>query len=355
MGRWVLDLEDGRLSAGHASANLTPKSAAVLACLIRHAGTVVSRDQILLEVWKEVHVSPDLVREYIFELRRALNDNPKKPKFIETVGRRGFRMIGDVSLRSDAQCVVSSPDTDDQEHPESLIRQRPEMPVVKFCRSKDGVSLAHAISGAGYPLLFAGSWMTHIEMDWDSPAYGDYLRHLSSRFRVIRYDQRGNGLSQWADVDIAFDRMVEDMEAVMDVYDFEKVAIWGMSQGASVSVAYAVRHPHRVSHLILNGGYARGRRQRGNDKDRQESEALVNLIRNNWGNDNPAIRQTLTTMVIHSDRDSVAPISEGKYLAANIPGATFQQLSSRNHMMFAQEEDFQTLISSIDNFIHDPN
>ena len=243
--------------------------------------------------------------------------------------------------------------------------------------------------------------MTHVEMDWDSPAYGDYVSHLSDRFQVIRYDQRGNGLSQWADVDIAFDRMVEDMEAVMDAYRFEKVAILGMSQGASVSIAYAVRHPHRVSHLVLNGGYARGRRQRGNDRDREESEALVNLIRNNWGNDNPAIRQTLTTLfmpdaskqemewfntfqkvcgpseniaqfrtvfdemnvsgllskvsvptlVLHSDRDSVAPVSEGKYLAANIPGAVFQQLSSRNHMLFAREPDFPTLLSSIESFI----
>ncbi|KIC14076.1 hypothetical protein RA20_21635 [Leisingera sp. ANG-Vp] len=227
------------------------------------------------------------------------------------------------------------------------------------------------------------------------------MRHLSDSFSVIRYDQRGNGLSEWVDVDISFERMVDDMEVVIDTYDYEKVAILGLSQGASVSVAYALRHPGRISHLLLSGGYSRGRRQRGNEAEIEESKALVNLIRNSWGNENPAIRQILTsmfmpdatkeemqwfnefqricgpaeniaqfralfddinvasllpkvsvpTLVLHSNRDAIAPLSEGKLLASEIPGASFVQLNSPNHLLFATEPDFDRMIASIDDFI----
>lgn len=389
---WELDLNDGSLSSDDVASTLSPKAAAVLGALIANPGTVLSREDILKEVWQGLNVSPDLVREYIFEIRKALNDDARKPKFVETVGRRGFRLIGSVSITSDE---VRSSTT-------SFIPARPNpMPLVKFCHSADGTSIAHAQSGDGYPLLISGSWMTHLEQDWENPAFGDYIRHLSDRFSVIRYDQRGNGLSQWDNVDINFDRMVDDMEVVVDAYGHEKVAILGLSQGASVSIAYALRNPQRISHLILSGGYARGRRQRGNSADIEESEALVNLIRNSWGNENPAIRQILTTLfmpdaskdemewfnefqklcgpagniaqfralfddmnvtqllpkvaiptlVLHSDRDAVAPLSEGKFLATQIPGASFVQLNSPNHLLFASEQDFPKMITSIQDFI----
>lgn len=391
MQNWVLDQEDGKLSSASGAIQLSPKSAAVLTCLIQHAGQIVSRNQILDEVWGDIHVSPDLVREYIHELRRALGDKASAPKFIETVGRRGFRLIGTVAIKSNTTFADPNPG-----------RRKPDpMPEIQYCNSHDGAKIAHAVSGKGYPLLFSGSWMTHLELDWDSPSYGDYLRHLSERFQVIRYDQRGNGLSQWHDLALDFEPMVDDMEVVMDAYGFDNVAILGMSQGASVSIAYAIRHPERVSHLILNGGYARGRKQRGSPADHAQSDALVSLIQNSWGNENPAIRQTLTTLfmpdatqvqmqwfnefqrqcgpadniarfrslfddinvahllpqvtvpthIIHSDGDSVAPLSEGRYLADNIPGASFELLNSPNHMMFAHEPDFEKLISGIEGFV----
>ncbi len=398
MKQWVLNLEDGSLSSGRETSTLTPKAASVLKCIINSEGVVISRDQILDEVWGDLNVSPDLVREYIFEIRKALKDSARQPQYIETVGRRGFRQIGPVSIQPTD--TVQAPVNVDVAN---VSGGRPkQMPTVRFCRSTDGTSIAHAVSGDGYPLLFSGSWMTHLEMDWESPAYGDYISYLSGRFQVIRYDQRGNGLSQWSNVNLTFDRMVDDMEVVAETYGYEKVAILGMSQGASVAIAYALRNPGRVSHLVLNGGYARGRRHRGNEAEREESEALVSLIRNSWGNENPAIRQTLTTLfmpeasheqmqwfndfqklcgpgeniaefrnlfdnmdvskllpkitiptlVLHSDRDSVAPLSEGKFLASEIPGASFVQLNSPNHMLFASEEHFTRLMDSIETFIN---
>lgn len=398
MTKWVLSLEDGSLSSGDDLSRLSPKASDVLVCLINDTGTVLSRDHILQAVWPGLHVSPDLVRENIFEIRKALGDDASEPRFIETVGRRGFRLIGPVSIQSRnraSECAV-----DDQ--PTRSSHRLGQMSVAKFCTSRDGTSIAHTVSGEGYPLLMSGSWMSHLDMDWESPAYGDYIRHLSDRFQVIRYDQRGNGLSQWGDVDISFERMVDDMELIVETYGHEKIAILGMSQGASVAIAYAFRQPDRVSHLVLQGGYARGRKHRGNDADREESEALVSLIRHSWGNENPAIRQTLTTLfmpdaskeqmqwfnnfqklcgpaenmarfratfddmnvtrllskitaptlVLHSDRDSVAPLSEGKLLASKIQNSSFVQLNSANHMLFETERDFAKMIKNIDKFIN---
>jgi pimeloyl-ACP methyl ester carboxylesterase len=195
--------------------------------------------------------------------------------------------------------------------------------------------------------------------------------------------------------------MVDDLERVIDCYDLEKVAIFGPSQAASVSIAYSVRHSDRVSHLILYGGYARGRRRRSNPEAAAESEALVTLIRQGWGADNPAFRQTMTTLfmpdaspeeiawfndfqktcgpaeniarfremfdemdvsglldqvriptlVIHCSEDSVAPISEGKFLASRISGAQFVMLKSKNHMLFENEPAFPIFVQSILDFL----
>ena len=273
--------------------------------------------------------------------------------------------------------------------------------AVRYCLSPDGASIAHAQVGNGYPLVFGGSWMSHLEMDWENPGWGHFVSHLARDYTVIRYDMRGNGMSDWHGIELSFDRMVDDMEAVMDCYDYDKVAIFGASQAASVSIAYIRRHPDKVSHLVLYGGYARGRRQRGNPEAAAESEALVTLIRQGWGQDNPAFRQTMTslfmpdasqeeanwfnefqktcgpgeniarfrelfdeidvsqllnglevpTLVIHCTGDSVAPISEGKFLASRISGAQFVMLNSKAHMLFENDPEFPRWLRSIRQFI----
>lgn len=272
--------------------------------------------------------------------------------------------------------------------------------AVRYCFSDDGTSIAHAQVGQGPPLVVGGSWMSHLEEDWNNPGFGHYLSHLALDFTVIRYDQRGNGMSDWDDVDIAFEKMVEDLACVIDCYEYEKVAIFAPSQAASVAVAYTTQHPERVSHLILQGGYARGRRRRGKADDAAESEALVTLIRQGWGRENPAIRQTMTslfmpnaskdeerwfnefqkacgpaeniarfremfdkvnvedlldkvaipTLVIHCVGDSVAPLSEGKLLASRIPGAEFVTLRSDSHMLFESDPEFPRFLRSVRDF-----
>jgi class 3 adenylate cyclase/pimeloyl-ACP methyl ester carboxylesterase len=273
--------------------------------------------------------------------------------------------------------------------------------AVRYLQSSDGVGIAYADVGNGHPMIFAGGWMTHLEKDWESPTMRYFLTHLSKSFRLIRFDQRGNGMSDWDNVEMSFERMVDDLERVIDSYDYKQVAIFGASQAASVSIGFAVRHPERVSHLVLHGGYARGRRCRGESGALAESEAMVTLIRQRWGADNPAFRQYMTslfmpdatqeeaawfnefqrtcgpgenmarfremfdamditellgqvrvpTLVLHCSGDAVAPISEGKFLASRIPGAQFVMLKSNNHMIFENEPDFAKFIQSIRNFV----
>lgn len=272
---------------------------------------------------------------------------------------------------------------------------------VRYCLSGDRVSIAHAQVGKGKPLVMAGSWMTHLEKDWENPGYGHYLKHLAKDFTIIRYDQRGNGMSDWDDVDISFDTMVGDLKSVIDCYGHKKIALFGASQGASVSIAYTTQHPERVSRLVLYGGYPRGRRRRGNPEAARESEALVTLIQQGWGRENPAFRQTMTslfmpdatqqendwfnefqkacgpganiarfremfdeidvtellekisvpTLVITCVGDSVAPLSEGKLLASRIPGAQFVTLNSDNHMILERDPEFPRFLSSVRNFL----
>jgi class 3 adenylate cyclase/pimeloyl-ACP methyl ester carboxylesterase len=272
---------------------------------------------------------------------------------------------------------------------------------VRYCMATDGISLAHSTVGGGYPMAIAGAWMTHLEREWNDPAWGNYLRGLGKHFQLIRYDQRGNGMSDWEGVDICFERMVDDLESVIDHYGHDQLAVWGNSQGAAVAAAYAARHPSRVSHLILYGGYARGRRQRNDPEATAESEALVTLIRQAWGRENPAIRQTMTslfmpdataeeaswfndfqracgpaeniakfrevfdsiditdvlsqikcpTLIVHCVGDSVAPFSEGKLLASRIPNAELVPLESNNHMMSERDPEFARLLEAVGRFM----
>lgn len=272
---------------------------------------------------------------------------------------------------------------------------------VRYCAAVDGISLAYSEVGEGYPLAVAGAWITHLEREWDDPGWRNYLQGLAQSFRLIRYDQRGNGMSDWDGVEISFERMVADLGTIVDRSGRDRVAIWGSSQGAAVAATYAAMHPDRVSRLILYGGYARGRRRRGDPEATAESEALVTLIRQSWGRDNPVIRQAVTslfmpdataeeqawfnnfqrdcgpagniaqfrevfdsiditnvlekiacpTLVIHCVGDAVAPLAEGRLLASRIPNADFVSLKSDSHMMTERDPEFPKMLEAVRQFM----
>jgi class 3 adenylate cyclase/pimeloyl-ACP methyl ester carboxylesterase len=273
---------------------------------------------------------------------------------------------------------------------------------IHFCQTRDGVQLAYARTGKGPPIVKTGNWMTHLEYDLESPIWRHLYRELSNGHTFIRYDARGNGLSDREVTDVSFERFVDDLETVVDAAGIDRFALLGVSQGCAVSVAYAVRHPERVSRLILFGGYPVGWKKRARTQaDKDAGEAMLTLMRLGWGQENAAFRQLFTsqfipggskeqadwfnelqrisatpddavrnlvangdtdvtallpqvsvpTLVMHSRHETRVPFESGRRLAAGIPGARFVPLESRNHLILEDEPAFPRFLEEIKSFL----
>ena len=271
-----------------------------------------------------------------------------------------------------------------------------------FCTAPDGTRIAIASVGSGPPLLRAAHWLSHVEHDLASPVWRPWLLELSRRHTYVRYDLRGCGLSDHEVADFSLDAWVGDLEAVVARLGLRRFALFGMSQGGAVAIAYAVRHPEKVSHLVLAGAYARGAlRRAASEAERLESHTLLNLARVGWGRDNPAFRQVFTnlfipdgtpeqhqwwselerltvspenaartleafynvdvsalaaqvrapTLVMHSRGDARVPFDEGRQLAALIPGARFVPLESRNHVLLESEPAWPVFMAELRDFL----
>ena len=245
---------------------------------------------------------------------------------------------------------------------------------IHFSTTPDGVRIAYATVGAGPPLVKAANWLNHLEFDWRSPVWRHLLEEFARDHLLVRYDERGNGLSDWVVEDLSFESFVRDLESVVDAVGLNRFALLGISQGGAVAITYAVHHPERVSHLILYGAYALGWAKRGSPPEELEQrQAQLTLIKLGWGQDNPAFRQLWTslympdatreqmqwfndlqrvttspeiatrlfrelgnidvadllpqvkvpTLVLHCRNEAVVPFEEGRRLAALIPGARF--------------------------------
>jgi pimeloyl-ACP methyl ester carboxylesterase len=175
---------------------------------------------------------------------------------------------------------------------------------IRYLRTEDGVQLAWAEAGTGPVLIKAANWMTHLEYEWESPVWRHWIRFFTDHFRYVRHDERECGMTDWNVGDLSLERWVKDLEAVVAAADpREPFALLGISQGAATCVGYAVRHPERVSQLVLYGGYARGPFRRG-DPDRERMyQAMIDLVRLGWGKDNPAFRQVFTSRFIPGGTD----------------------------------------------------
>jgi len=153
--------------------------------------------------------------------------------------------------------VQDVPSTED-----GKIKHMPLRQSIRFCTARDGVQIAYAVSGSGPPLVKVSNWLSHLEFDLTSPVWGHLLHTLSERHTLVRYDQRGTGLSDWTVQDMSFEALYADLEDVIEAAGLQRFALLGLSQGVAVAIAYAARHPDRVTKLVLHGGYARGRRRR---------------------------------------------------------------------------------------------
>lgn len=168
---------------------------------------------------------------------------------------------------------------------------------IRFCRSADGVRIAYAVHGSGPPLIVASCWLSHLQHDWHSPVWRHFLDELGEIATVIRYDERGFGLSDWNVTDFTLDTRVADLEAVIGAEGFERFSLLGMSNGSAVAMAYAARHPERVGRLILYGTVCGEPVQRDADALLEE-ETYRNMIRVGWAREDPTFRRVFTGLMI---------------------------------------------------------
>ncbi len=273
---------------------------------------------------------------------------------------------------------------------------------VRYCRAADGVRLAYAKVGSGPAVMRPAHWLGHLEYDWELPIFRHLLLGIAKHFTLVRYDARGNGLSDWDVGNISLDHWVGDFGAVADAAGLKRFPVIAFSQGGAVSIAYAARHPERVSRLVICGGFATGRLKRPKltDADRERINAMGTLIKVGWGADDPTFRQIFTsqlmptankdqadafnelqrksaspecaaryfetvnqfdvlellpqirvpTLVMHV-RDDTIPVELGREIAASIPGARFVILPGKNHIMLEQDPGVPQFLDEVREFL----
>jgi pimeloyl-ACP methyl ester carboxylesterase/DNA-binding CsgD family transcriptional regulator len=253
----------------------------------------------------------------------------------------------------------------------------------------------------------AAHWLTHIEFEGETPVWRPWFDALGARYRFLRYDSRGCGLSRTGDADVALDVLVSDLEAIVDAAGLGRFALLGTSQGGAISIAYAAKHPERVSHLVLLGAFARGPLVRNPTPEKVASiEAQLKLVELGWGTDNPAFHMLFTsqlfpnatpaqlhalnelqrrscppaqaarileaacridaapcldqvrcpTLVLHARRDQPVPYeSEGVRIAARIPDARLVTLESASHVPLPGDPAFTRVMEEIAAFLPAPH
>ena len=273
---------------------------------------------------------------------------------------------------------------------------------IRFCTSSDGVSLAYATVGEGPPLVKAANWLNHLEYDWKTPVWRHWITELSRDHKLIRYDERGCGLSDWNVQDFSLDAWVNDLESVVEANNLDRFPLLGISQGGPIAITYTARHPEKVTQLILYGSYALGLKRRNlSQKQLEEADVFLQLIRVGWGEEHAAFRQVFTslfmpeatpeqadwfnklqrvssspenaarllagffdldvtklaqklsvpTLVLHAQGDLRIPFAEGRRLAALIPNSRFVPLEGRNHILLRTEPAWRRFLSEVRSFL----
>ncbi|MGH6678144.1 MAG: alpha/beta fold hydrolase [Bradyrhizobium sp.] len=379
-GPFLLDTRKRRLSRNGTAVPLGERALDVLSALVAADGALLTKAELMAQVWPSLVVEDNNLQVQIYAVRRALGEDGDSHGYIRTVSGRGYRFVGDLSAATDRAMAIPAQD-------------------VQYCRAADGVHLALAATGQGSPVVRAPVWMSHVEHDWRTTVWRQVLDAISGAHRLVRYDARGMGLSD-RDVEISFEAAVSDMEAVVDGLGLRRFALLGMSQGAAVSIAYAVRHPDRVTRLVLAGGYARGPLVVAPERA-PAVEALSVLVAEGWGSDNPAFRQLFTslgfphasaaqiqelnalqristsgemaarilkmlahvdvsaqlaqvrapTLVLHSRDDAWIPAERGREIARGITGARFHEIAGANHVVLPQDAQFDSYIATVTAFL----
>lgn len=397
-----LDTRRCELRSGAEPLHLEPQVYAVLCHLVQHRDRLVRKEELLDEIWGHRFVTPATVNSRIRSLRQALGDDGTAQRIVRTVRGVGFRFAATVEERDGPSTEVAAPaPAASPTRAPSSTEDRPGEQHIRFCRAHDGGRIAYAISGSGPPLIKPANWLTHLEFDWVSPVWRPWLRELSRGHTLIRYDERGCGLSDREVEDVSLAAWVRDLENLMDELCLERVPLFALSQGCAVAVSYAALHPERVSRLVLYGGYAQGKFRRPSSAEREKAGAILRMLPLGWGNDNPAFREFFgniflpegtpeqitwfsdlqrtsadvemalriwlacadvdvqeiagrvraPTLVLHATGDEVVPFEQGRMMARLIPGARFVPLQSVNHVLLEHEPAWRRFLEEVHAFL----
>ncbi|HEX4997725.1 MAG TPA: alpha/beta fold hydrolase [Terriglobia bacterium] len=373
----------------NAAPNATPDATADAAA-VRYAGDLVAAD-------------PYSVSAHAAFIRSLSNAGRRKEaesqcdismKQLRETGARDLRALTD-ALHMTGPVPVTPPERRPEE---TRLEQE-----IRFCSTSDRTRIAYASVGKGPALIKTANWLNHLEYDWDSPIWRHLFRELARDRRLIRYDARGNGLSDWDVDDISFDAFVRDLESVVEAAGVDRFPLLGISQGCAISIEYVIRNPGRVTRLVLHGGYAAGWRVWADPADLARREAMQTLILHGWDLDNPAFRQVFTssfipdstpeqvlwmnelmrvstspqnairiqeavstidvrhrlplvdvpTLVLHSRNDARVPYRRGLELAYGIPNARLVTLESDNHLLLEHEPEFPRFLEAIRKFLEE--
>lgn len=271
---------------------------------------------------------------------------------------------------------------------------------VRFCRAADGTRIAYAVHGSGPPLVIATCWLSHLQFDWESPVWRHFLADVGEFATIIRFDERGHGLSDWDVEDFSLEARLSDLEAVVADAGFDRFALMAMSQGGPVALHYVARHPERVTRLMFYGSYAAAFRD-PTPEDLALSEAFEQMIKVGWARPDSAFRRVFTsmmipgaseeqmrwldelqrvavsagnayaarrernkadathlleqvrvpTLVLHSRDDRMNEFDEARLMASSIPGARLVPLESSNHIVLADEPAWAVFRYEVGSFL----
>jgi pimeloyl-ACP methyl ester carboxylesterase/DNA-binding winged helix-turn-helix (wHTH) protein len=386
------------LRRGGAVEHVEPQVFDVLVHLIRHRERVVTKTELLDTVWGDRFVSESALASRLKSARRAVGDDGAAQRIIRTVFGRGYQFVAPVEERVPAGAVVGAGAAlEARPAPSPQLEQ-----AIRFCTAPDGARIAFATMGSGPVLVKAANWLTHLDHDHETFVWRHWLSGLARERTLLRYDERGCGMSDWDVESFDFDDWVNDLELVVDAAGLDRFPLLGVSQGAAVAVAFAARHPERVTRLILCGAYGKGRALRAaTEEERREAALDLEVARVGWGRDDPSFRQVFTsmflpdgtreqweefnelqrrttsaqnavrfletfaeidvtdlapkvdcpTLVLHSREDRRVPLAAARDLASLIPDCRFVPLPSRNHILM-DEPAWPIFLDQIDAFLN---
>jgi len=403
-GEFELDTAQYALRRSGVPVHVEPRALDLLCYLIEHRDRAVAKTELLDSVWGDRFVSEAALTTGLRSARLAVGDTGKLQWCIRTVSRRGYQFVATVTEDEEPAPAHVDRSAPAAGRPAPSASTGPQSQAIRFCTTDDGTRIAYAAVGSGPPLLKAANWMTHLDLEWSTPVWSHWLSGLAEGNTLIRYDERGCGLSDWEVPSFSFQDWVDDLETVVDAVGLDRFPLLGVSQGAAVAIAYAARRPERVSRLILAGGYAQGRLVRARTANERDQAALdLDLARLGWGHHDSSFlgvfaaqflpdgtaeqleefiafqrrstspangvrfleefaridvrdvahRVRCPTLIVHSRDDLRVPAAQAGEMAALIPDSRLVLLDSRNHLLTADEPAWPEFLHQVRDFLAD--